>query len=917
MGRSGFLRLAIPGVLLAFGAGVLRAQTARINGSIDAAKVAVVSGSVSPRIAAATDNGLAPADKALGISLRFSMTDAQQQALTQLLTGQQDPASPRYHQWLTPEQFRAQFGLSDTDISKVTGWLASQGFTVTEVARSGTFVRFSGTVAQAQQAFGTEVHSVTINGESHFADRTAPSLPVAIAAVTSAITGLDDFRPKSHHVQQIVPAPGTTNTPGVPQPQFTSSSSGNHYLAPGDFYTIYDEKPLIASGVTGTGVTIAVMGQSDIYTADIAAFRSASGLAANTPAVKLYGADPGIPSSDDLVEGELDVEWAGAIAPGATILYVNAVNAIDGSLTEAIDNNLAPVISMSYGDCEPNFGASQLAYYSQLLQQAAAQGISITAASGDAGATDCDYSTGTATHGYAVDFPGSSPLVTSAGGTEFNEGSGTYWSATNDANGGSALSYVPEMVWNDDSTYQLSSSGGGRSVYFPKPAWQTGTGVPADFSRDVPDVSFSASPAHDPYLICTNGFCTSGFRNGSGYLDTVGGTSVTAPEFAGLLALAVQKTGGRIGNANPVIYALANSTYAANVFHDVTTGSNASVCATGSTDCASGGPIGFAATAKYDLATGWGSIDAYNLVNDWLLVTPVSTTTGAKPSLTNVSGSAASVAAGTTVTLTATVASGTTSSTSTPTGNVQFTVDNVAVGTAVPLSSGTATYSLNTTSLSSGRHVVQATYAGDTTYAGSKGAFALNITSATGADFTLTPSTATVTVASGKTAPGLVFTVAAVNGFTGSVQITASSATTFNAEYSFSTDPVVLTSTNTSGTTTLTLFAYASNAHAQGVSLAHAAVGRKSWYEAGAGTVLAALLLLVLPQRRRISALLALLLSIGVIGASGCASGLGGGSIFQQNTPTTPGTYNILVSATATVNGVSTTHTSTVTFIVQ
>lgn len=921
MGRFRVVRFLTAGALVAASV-FASAQNRRIMTAIDSTKAVALQGNVAPRVLAAEDRGLAPADAPLtSMALRFSMTSTQQAALEQLLVDQQNPASPRYHQWLTPEQFRAQFGLGADDIARVTSWLSSQGFTVTEVGRGGTFVRFSGTVAQAQRAFGTEIHAVTLRGEAHLANVTAPSLPQALAAVTTGISGLNDFRPHPHHRQSTIQAPELSGPAVTARPMFTSSLSGNTYMAPGDFYTIYGETGLLSSSINGTGITIAVMGQTDIQLSDIAAFRSASGLSATAPTVKLYGTDPGTPSQDDLTEASLDVEWSGAAAPGAAILYVNSTNAVDGSLTEAIDNNLAPIISISYGDCESDLGVSNLAFYSQILQQASAQGITVTAASGDSGATDCDFNTAVATGGLAIDFPASSPQVTGVGGTEFNEGAGTYWSATNGTNSGSALSYIPEVVWNDDNSGGLYSSGGGSSLYFSKPVWQTGSGVPADSSRDLPDVSLNASPAHDPYLICIGGSCTSGYRNASGSLQVVGGTSAGAPSFAGLLALVEQKTGGRLGNANPVLYALANSTYAGSVFHDVVAGTNASPCQTGSPNCTTG-LEGYSATANYDLATGWGSVNAMNLVMDWSLVTPLAVTTGARPSFTNVSGNANSVSAGTAVSLTATVISATSTTTPTPTGSVQFTVDNVAVGSTVALNgSGVATYSLSTTGLTSGSHTVQATYNGDTTYAGSKGAFKLNVTSASAADFTLTPSTATVTVKSGQAAQGLTLTVAAVNGFTGSVQFTASSSASLNAEYSFSSNPVTLSATATSATTTLNLFAYTGNAKGSTALFkggnASAAITKAKWCTAGSGVAVAGLLMLVLPRRKRrwIGALLAVLFA-ATLGMSGCSSGtanLGGSTL--NNTPA--GTYSVQVQATGSVSGTSVSHTSTITFVVQ
>jgi subtilase family serine protease len=514
-------------------------------------------------------------------------------------------------------------------MQKVSDWLTSQGFTVTEVAHGGLYIRFTGTVGMAQNAFHTQIHRMTLDGETHFANVTEPSVPAAIATVTAAITGLHDFRLKPHHTR-IIPGEGAGVTT---DPAYTSAATGNHFIAPGDFYTIYDENAALTSGIKGTGITVAVMGQTDISLPDVANFRSVAGLTVNPPTVKIPTGqtDPGT-SSADLLEAMLDVEWSGATAPGATILYVNSRNVIDGSLTQAINDPtivaVAPILSVSYGTCEANVGQAGLTYYSALAQQANAQGQTIVAAAGDSGATDCDYHATTAVGGLAVDFPAAIPSVTGIGGTMFNEGTGTYWGPNNGA-AATALSYIPEMAWNEDSTTNgIGSGGGGTSAYFTKPYWQVGTGVPADSARDVPDVSLSAASGHDGYLLCSAGFCTDGWKNSAGSHDVVGGTSVGAPSFAGLMALVEQKIGSRVGNANPILYALANSSFGAAVFHDVTVGNNSSPCNAGATGCPAGVAIGYNAGVGYDRATGLGTLDVFNLVNDWALVTPLVSTTG-------------------------------------------------------------------------------------------------------------------------------------------------------------------------------------------------------------------------------------------------------------------------------------------------
>jgi subtilase family serine protease len=908
LGRVRPMRARLPALFLLCLSTAGGAAAQRIGPALDSSARVSLAGSMTQLPGRALDLGAAPGDTRLPLlSVHFSMTAAQQSALTQLLADQQNPASARYHQWLTPEQFGAEFGLGAADLAKVSGWLAAQGFTVGTVARGGQFIQFSGTVAQANAAFGVAIHQVSVEGQVHLANLTAATVPAALAAVTAGVAGLDDFKPTAR-VSGSSLAAGLAAKTGVAGPLYTSS--GTHYLAPGDFYTIYDEKALITGSVTGKGVSVAVVGQTDINATDIAAFQKAAGLTSNPATVTLYGSDPGFTNAADLLVAEQGLEWVNTAAPGATLLYANSINALYGSLTLAVDNNLAPIVADGYGQCEAILQANNLVYYSQILEQAAAQGMTITAPSGQYGATDCDSGVATAVQGLAVDFPASSPLVTGVGGTEFNEGSGNYWSSTNGTNGGSALSYIPETVWNDDSSTALAASGGGLSLYFSKPAWQSGTGVPADFARDLPDVSLSGSAAHDAYLVCVSGSCTNGFANASGAVSTAGGTSVSASAFAGILALVEQKVGARLGVANPVLYALANSSYASTVFHDTTAGTNASPCTAGTPNCVSGGTIGFAATTGYDQATGWGSVDAYHLVNDWSLVTPTALSGGQAFTYTNVAGSASTVSAGAVVTLSTTVASAETTVTSVPTGSVQITVDSVATGAAIALAGGAASSSLNTSGLTVGTHLVQATYLGDANFQGSRGAFQLTVAAATNPDFTLTPAAATVTTASGTVAPAVLLTVSALNGFTGNVTFAIGTPSSTAVGYSFSNNPVVLSSTATSGTTSLSLFAYLVAKDAPPVRL--------DWRRTGGGVVLAGLMLFVLPRRRKLGGVLRVVLAFGAIGLSGCMKTPPVAvSNLPPTNPTPAGTYVLTVEATGPVNGTTVSHTSTITLVVQ
>ena len=606
----------------------------RIAQAIDDRDTAQLRGTVHPLLQRATDQGRMDGGIQLeSVSLTFKRTAAQEAAVEKLLAEQQDPKSANYHKWLTPEQYADRFGLSSADLNKVVSWLQSEGFTVNRVARGRTQVWFTGSVSQIETVFRTEMHRYIVDGENHFAHSTELAVPAALADVVLGVHGLSDFRPRARaHIRKLSPEEVRAN--------FTSSISGNHFVAPDDFATIYDVKALYTAGFDGTGVRIAVAGQSAINTTDIDAFRSASGLPARTAANFTMTLVPNSGTSTvvtgDVGESSLDLEWAEGVAKGAseTFVYVgnsNTMSVFDAFLY-AIDNNIAPVISMSYGNCEQNLPSSFLTMLQQETQKANLQGQTISAASGDFGVADCDSSSKLpAQGGLGIDIPGALPYVTSVGGTSLSgdlNSPGTYWSATNNGNNGSALQYIPETAWNDTTlagVNALSASGGGASTLFSKPSWQSGTGVPSDGKRDVPDVALAADPNHDGYLLCATDPgatppvppCSNGFRDSSGNLNVAGGTSFGAPTFSGIVAILNQKTGSKQGNVNPTLYAIAASTPSA--FHDITSGNNIVPCGTGTKDCPTTGALqyGFTAGAGYDQVTGLGTIDANVLLNNW------------------------------------------------------------------------------------------------------------------------------------------------------------------------------------------------------------------------------------------------------------------------------------------------------------
>jgi uncharacterized protein (TIGR03437 family) len=651
-----FQKMRLLSVLLISATLAAAAPPSRITRPLDASRTAPVTGHVHRLAQAQYDRGAVDPAKQLNyMVLLVKPSMAQQAELDQLLVDQQNPASANFRNWLTPEQFGSRFGLNSSDRSKMVAWLTSQGFTVDHLARSSNWIAFTGSAAQVSSALHTPIHQFQVNGETHFANTAVPSVPEAFSEIVGGFLGLDDFLPQSQAK--------------MAKPDFNIGRS--NYLAPADWTTIYDVNPLYGGGIDGTGESIAIVGQSDVLPTDISKFRSTYGLPVNNPKMMPYGTDPGFTSSQ--FEGNLDLEWAGAIAPKATLYYVYGQNAFT-AMVYAVELNVAPVVSVSYLSCEVDISPG---YYRSVAQQGNAQGITILAAAGDAGAAGCDTQglEPFATRGRSVVFPAVLPEVTGVGGTMFAEGTGTYWGANSSTTTSSVLSYIPEAAWNENTTTGLWAGGGGTSLLYSKPVWQTGPGVPADNARHVPDVSFT-SALHDGYLVT---------YGGSTYVAY--GTSAATPSMAASLALLshyqllnkIQKTPG-LGNINPQLYRLAQGAPLA--FNDVVMGNTMVPCAQGSPDCLTGS-FGYPATVGYDQATGLGSLDVNYFVNAWN-----SSTNGSVVTLT-VSAAKATLNDSVQVTAAVTPATGN----GTPTGTVNFIFDSIALGSAT-LAAGTATVSV-------------------------------------------------------------------------------------------------------------------------------------------------------------------------------------------------------------------------------
>ncbi len=711
-------------------------------GAIDESSLVVLRENRHPLATPANDRGEASPDLPMERMLLVLTRDpVAESALQKLIAAQQDKSSPDFHAWLTPAQFGARFGVSQADLEKLTAWLASRGFRVNRAAQGGMTIEFSGTASQVKEAFHTAIHSYVVNGEKHYANAADPQIPAALAPVVAGISTLHDFR-KRPAIHVLRRASRIANT-SVWQPDFTfSGGSGvEHFLAPGDFAKIYNTATLYQNGIDGSGQSVAIVARNNINLSDVQIFRIAFGLPINEPQIILDGPDPGNLGGSEETEADLDIEWSGAVAPMATIKFVvsastNSTDGVDLSSLYIVDNNLAPVLSASFGECEQNLGAAENTFYNNLWEQAAAQGITAVISSGDSGPAGCDIDSQStpASHGLAVNGLASTPFNIAVGGTQFNENGAdsTYWSTTNGPDQTSALGYIPEVVWNEScgdpnvcGPASLFASGGGASTLYSKPSWQAGAGVPNDGQRDLPDVSLDAAAGHDGYLLCQDGICTT---NASGQLvnaELVGGTSAAAPTFAAIMALIAQKTNSRQGQANFVLYPLAAGQNAANcnatsppqlqcIFNDVTVGNNSVP-----------GQTGFAATVGYDLATGWGSVNAANLASNWQNITFRSTVSTLHLSATNLTH-------GQPVTATATVAPGT--GTGMPTGDVALLAGSAAGVNLGSLNNGTVSSAVET--LPGGTYSVTASYAGDSTFGASTSA---------GVPITINPEPSTAT----------------------------------------------------------------------------------------------------------------------------------------------------------------------------
>ncbi len=750
---------------------------ARITQPINDVNLYTLKGNVHPFARPQFDRGIVPdASPMSRMILVLQRSPAQEAALQQLMEQQQSMDSPNFHKWLTPQQFGQQFGPSDTDIQTITDWLTQQGFQQIKVAAGRTAIEFSGNVGQVRNAFHTEIHQFTVNGKARQANVSDPQIPAALAPVVKGIVSLHDF-PRKSFLRHLGIHTSTRNSQGVPQFTTTNGCGTNqvqpcYVLGPADFAKVYN----IPSGLDGTGQTIAIVGDSNINVQDITDFRTLFGLPTNPPNIILDGPDPGLTTDEG--EADLDTQVSGMVAPKATIDLVVAQDTLTAFGTDLaalyiVDNNIAPVMSESFGACELNLGASGNSFYNGLWEQAAAQGITVTVSTGDPGSAGCDDFTSQtrAVNGLAISGFASTPYNVAVGGTDFDDvGTQTnFWNPSTGNVAGSresAKGYIPETTWNDScaatatsatlntvcaSPNNIVAAAGGPSAVYSKPAWQSSIiplGIAAgDNHRYIPDVSLFASDGPQSmsfYLVCQADSVPAGnppscATTGSFSFGGAGGTSASTPAFAAIMAL-INQNNGRQGNPNPTLYKIAATTNqscnssnepltgSTCAFNDITKGNISVPCAGTSPNCSSNSTstVGVLVSAAspttpawstapgYDLATGLGSVNVANLATQWPLT--VGTFHGTTTALlVNGGTSTVTITHGTAVTAKVTV----TSTSGTPTGDVSLiapTAVNGGIGQAA-LSGGTAT--ATGVILPGGSYNLNARYAGDGTFAAS------------------------------------------------------------------------------------------------------------------------------------------------------------------------------------------------------
>jgi hypothetical protein len=544
----------------------------RIVHAIDESNLVTLKGNVHPGANAGNDRGPVSADLPMtDLILVLSRSPEQQAAFSKFVASQYDPESANFHHWLKPAEVGADFGPSQTDIATLTNWLIGRGFSVDQVGNDRMTIRFSGSAAQVESAFHTEIHNLEVKGVAHIGNMSDPQIPAALAPAVVGIKALHNFFPHPLHRlgskvskdsatgkwMRASKAPvgaesgssSSSTARNAAKPEFGIDDTTNGYqvedVTPYDFATIYNLLPLwnASSPIDGTGQTIAIAGTSAIVESDIDTFRSSFGLPAytsanlptnisgNSQALTVCSNSTTLCTINDLIENTLDVEWSGAVAKGANIVLVSSYpsSSSDDNLYDSesyiVNNQIASIMNVSYGLCELGNGTAGNVQYYNLWQTAATEGIAVFVAAGDGGAAECDdggdsagnpYS---AQYGLSVNGLASTPYNTAVGGTDFNWCSPSsttacppapYWNSTNAANGSSAIGYVPEVPWNDTCVNPLTVA--------LLEQWATST-----YAGNVGGVTDPESGCNFVFKNWSAVETASGGTNLSHFIDTVGG----------------------------------------------------------------------------------------------------------------------------------------------------------------------------------------------------------------------------------------------------------------------------------------------------------------------------------------------------------------------------------------------------------
>ena len=445
-------------------------------------------GNVRPEATLANDRGLVSGSLPLEhMLLQLKRPADREAALVALSEEQHRQSSPSFHHWLTADEIGEKYGPNQADVTSITDWLKTHGFTVNSVSKTGTLIDFSGNAAQVSDAFRTEIHQLSVKGESHIANMQDPQVPAALSDVIEGVVSLNDFRPHAAnkgiaamHIDPVSKTVVPATAAKAAHPNLTASTA-YQLVVPDDLHTIYNFNPVYARNITGKGQKVVVIEDTNVYsTNDWNVFRSTFGLSkykdATFTQVHPGGCtNPGVVVGDD-GEAILDAEYASAAAPDAAIVLASCANTqttFGGllALKNLIDEPAPPaIVSISYGECEAGLGAAGNAVFNHTYLQAAIEGVSVFVASGDEGAASCDAGQFAAEYGIAVSGFASTPYNVAVGGTDFADSyegtNGKYWNATNNATYGSAKSYIPEIPWNDSCASNLISTVEGYSTTY-------------------------------------------------------------------------------------------------------------------------------------------------------------------------------------------------------------------------------------------------------------------------------------------------------------------------------------------------------------------------------------------------------------------------------------------------------------------